>query len=94
MHVIIAGDSGVFFGEVSGPEALGADGRVELNGARHLRRYIVAGRKGDGGVADLARLGLDPASPSVTPPVPGLSVLLGVRRMFPVGPGALPSFLC
>ncbi|MDP3909349.1 MAG: hypothetical protein Q8Q14_03075 [Gemmatimonadales bacterium] len=92
-YVVIAGDSGVYFGwTIDGVEALGADGRVVLHDARYLRRYYVAGRQGDGSAADLARLGLDAASPSVTAPVVGVSVLLGVRRAFSVAAAALPSF--
>ena len=92
-YVIIAGDSGVYSGWLAGgPEAIGADGRAVLRDARHMRRYTVAGRSGDGSTADLARLGLDPTSRSVTLPVLGTSVLLGVRRVFPVAADALRSF--
>jgi hypothetical protein len=92
-YIVIAGDSGVYSGwSDGGVEALGADGRVVLHDARHLRRYYTAGRTGDGSAADLARLGLDPSSPSVTGPVPGASVLLGVRRAFTVQADALASF--
>ena len=92
-YVIIAGDSGVYSGWLAGgAEAVGADGRVVVRDARHLRRYTVAGRSGDGSAADLARLGLDPSSRSVTLPLPGASVLLGVRRVFPVAAEALESF--
>lgn len=93
-YIVVAGDCGVFSGWAQGGvAALGADGRVELRDARHLRRYYVAGRTGDGSAAELASRGLDPASPSVTPPVPGVSVLLGVRRAFSVAPEAVGSFL-
>lgn len=93
VYVVIAGDSGVYSGYVSGPDALGPDGRVVLMQARHLRRYYVAGRKGDGSALDLARLGLDPSSQSVTAPSQETSVLLGVRRLFVVEPAAVASFL-
>jgi hypothetical protein len=92
-YVIIAGDSGVYSGWLEGGvESVDASGRIALTDARHLRRYYVAGRAGDGSAADLARLGLDPSSPSITPPVAGVSVLLGVRRVFPVAEGAIESF--
>lgn len=86
MHVIIAGDSGVYYGKLIGE--VGSGGVARLEGARHLRRYYVAGRQGDGSAADLARLGLDPTSPSVTGAVEGVSTLLGVRRVFPVSAAA------
>ena len=93
-YVIIAGDSGVYFGAlVGGLDSITGDGVVRLDGARHLRRYYVAGRQGDGSAADLARLGMDSSSPSITPPVEGVSVLLGVRRVFPVSAAAIGSFL-
>ena len=90
-YLVIAGDSGVYSGW-GDPDSIGADGRAVLSEARHLRRYYVAGRQGDGSALDLALLGLDPDSPSVTDPLPGTSVLLGVRRVFSVAPAALPSF--
>lgn len=93
VYVIVAGDCGVYSGWVRGwPGCLGADGRLVVEGARHLRRYVVAGRLGDGSASDLASLGLDPSSPSVTPPVGGETVLLGVRRAFEVSAEALASF--
>ena len=46
MHVIIAGDSGVYYGKLIGE--VGSGGVARLEGARHLRRYYVAGRQGDG----------------------------------------------
>jgi hypothetical protein len=93
-YIIVAGDSGVYSGWAEGGvQALGADGRVVLYESRHLMRYRVAGGYGDGSVADLARLGLDPLSPSVTEPVPGPCVWLGVRRALTVAPDAIASFL-
>lgn len=93
--IVIAGDSGVYAGWAEGgTDALSADGRVELTSARHLRRYYVAGRKGDGSAGDLAALGLDPTSPSVSEPVAGSTVLLGVRRAFEVAAEHVASFGC
>ena len=91
--IIVAGDSGVYVGLAEGGvTALGADGRIELVGARHLRRYYVAGRSGDGSAGDLAVLGLDPGSPSISAPVQGPTVLLGVRRAFAIQPNVAASF--
>jgi len=91
--IVVAGDSGSYVGYArGGVDALGADGRLELIGARHLRRYYVAGRVGDGSIGDLAVHGLDPTSPSVSSAVPGMTVLLGVRRAFEVSPPAAASF--
>jgi len=89
-YVIIAGDSGVYSGNLVSLDA--PNGVAVLRGARHLRRYYVKGRVGDGSAADLAIHGLDPASPSITDPVRGESTLIGVRRVFPVGPSALDTF--
>jgi len=91
--IVAAGDSGVYVGlAAGGVQALGADGRVVLHGARHLRRYYVAGRTGDGSSSDLAARGLDVSSPSVSDPVPGETVLLGVRRACTVAAAAAASF--
>ena len=93
MLVIIAGDCGVYVGRLDGgAEALDASGRVVLRNARHLRRYYVAGRSGDGSAGDLAVRGLDPSSPSLSEAVPGVTVLLGVRRAFDVRPEVAASF--
>ena len=93
--VIAAGDSGVYVGWVKGGAgALGADGRLVLTGARHLRRYCVMGRTGDGSASDLAALGLDASSLSVSSPVPGSTVLIGVRRVFDVVPNVATTFGC
>jgi hypothetical protein len=93
--VVVAGDSGVYVGYAEGgARALGADGRVELTRARHLRRYVVAGGVGDGSAGDLAVRGLDPSSPSIADVVPGVTVLVGVRRAFDVAPDAAASFGC
>ena len=93
--IAIAGDSGVYAGwATGGVDAVSADGRVELWGARHLRRYYVAGRVGSGSVGDLAVRGLDAESPSISEPLAGPSVLLGVRRAFAVAPSAIDSFGC
>lgn len=89
-YVVVGGDSGVYSGYLL--EGLGADGRVVLRDARHLRRYYTAGRVGDGSISDVARLGIDPTSPSITRPAPGSTTLLGVRRMVDVSDAALPSF--
>lgn len=91
--IVVAGDSGVYVGMAEGgAEALGADGRVVLTGARHLRRYYVAGRSGDGSAGDLAQLGLDPSSPSIAAVVTGSTVLLGVRRAFQVSAQVADTF--
>jgi hypothetical protein len=91
--VVIAGDCGVYVGYAEGgTRALGADGRIELHDARHLRRYYVLGRVGDGSAGDLAALGIDPTSPSVSSVVVGVTVLVGVRRAFDVGATAAVSF--
>lgn len=93
--VVVAGDSGVYVGYAEGgARALGADGRVELTRARHLRRYVVAGCLGDGSAGDLAVRGLDPSSLSIADVVPGVTVLVGVRRAFDVAPDAAASFGC
>jgi hypothetical protein len=93
--IIVAGDSGVYVGYADGgAQALGADGRVVLTSARHLRRYYVAGRTGDGSAGDLAARGLDPSSPSVSDVVSGDTVLVGVRRAFDVAEDAVASFGC
>lgn len=88
--VVIAGDSGVYAGMLvsSTTSADGSSCVVTLRNARHLRRYYVAGRTGDGSALDLAARGLDPQSPSISGVLPGLSTLLGVRRVFDV-PGAV-----
>ena len=91
--IVVAGDSGVYVGMAEGGvQALGADGRVVLTGARHLRRYYVAGKTGDGSAGDLAVRGLDKSSPSVSNPVVGETVLLGVRRAFAVADSVAASF--
>jgi hypothetical protein len=91
--VIVAGDCGVYVGMMHGGAAAwdGVSG-VKLTGARHLRRYYVAGRTGDGSVSDLAVRGLDPSSPSVTAPVPGITALGGVRRVLDVVDSVAASF--
>jgi hypothetical protein len=91
--IIVAGDSGVYAGWArDGVDAVGADGRVVLRCARHLRRYNVAGRVGDGSAGDLAARGLDKSSPSIAAVVPGSTLLLGVRRAFDVAEGCVASF--
>lgn len=91
--VVVAGDSGVYVGYAEGgAEALASDGRIVLSSARHLRRYYVAGRKGDGSAGDLAALGIDGHGSSISTAVPGCTVLLGVRRAFDVTSAARPSF--
>ena len=93
--IVVAGDSGVYAGWADGgARALGADGRIEMTGARHLRRYYVAGRTGDGSAGDLAARGLDPSSPSIADVVQGVTALVGVRRAFDVLPSAVESFGC
>lgn len=91
--VIVAGDCGVYVGHLDGGAASwdGVSG-VHLTSARHLRRYCVAGRTGDGSVSDLAVRGLDQTSPSVTDVVPGVTALGGVRRVLDVDVGAVASF--
>ena len=92
--VIVCGDSGVYVGFADGgAQALTPDGRVVLTNARHLRRYYVAGKTGDGSAADLASRGLDPSSLSmISAPVAGASVLLGVRRAYDVADSVASSF--
>lgn len=91
--IVVAGDCGVYAGMAEdGVAAVSADGRVVLTGARHLRRYYVAGRTGDGSAGDLAVLGLDAGSPSVSSPVVGETVLVGVRRAFEVAAAVAESF--
>lgn len=93
--VVVGGDSGVYAGySEGGAAALGTDGRIVLTGARHLRRYYVAGRKGDGSITDLASLGLDATSPSISVIAAGETVLLGVRRAIDVAEAARASFGC
>lgn len=65
---------------------------ITLRNARHLRRYYVAGKQGDGSTVDLAVRGLDTSSPSVTAPLIGASTLVGVRRVFDVAAEAAASF--
>ena len=90
---IVAGDCGVYVGTVEGgAEALQADGRVVMRRSRHLRRYYVAGRVGDGSVSDLAQLGLDPTSPSLSVVSECPMAVIGVRRLLEVAPGAVASF--
>jgi len=91
--IVVAGDCGVYAGIADGGvSAVGADGAVTLTGARHLRRYYVAGRVGDGSAGDLAVRGLDPTSPSISDPVTGETMLLGVRRAFTVADAVAASF--
>ena len=90
---IAAGDSGVYVGLAEqGAESLSADGRIVLHSARHLRRYYVAGRTGDGSVSDLANRGLDPSSPSISDVVSGATVLLGVRCAIDVSDSVAHTF--
>ena len=90
---VIAGDSGVYVGYAEGgATALGADGRMVLYGARHLRRYRVALHTSDGSASDLAAYGLDESCTSSSAPVLGASVLVGVRRAFDVADAASASF--
>lgn len=91
--VIVAGDCGVYVGLLSGGASSwdGVSG-VRLTQARHLRRYYVAGRTGDGSVSDLAVRGLDSASPSITAVVPGVTALGGVRRVLDVVEAVAASF--
>lgn len=91
--IVVAGDCGVYVGMADGGvAAVPADGRVVLTGARHLRRYYVAGRTGDGSAGDLAVRGLDASSQSVSLPVAGETVLVGVRRAFEVAAEVAASF--
>lgn len=91
MYVIVGGDCGVYFGELDGE--VSADGKVKLRNARHLRRYYVSGRTGDGSMFDLASRGIDMVESSVSDVVPGDSILLGVRRVCPVSDAALSTFV-
>ena len=91
--VVVGGDSGVYSGWAAGGAlALGADGRIVLRGARHLREYLTVSRQGAGSVTDLAVYGLGGDSPSVSPPAHGLTVLLGVRRAVGVSPEVVATF--
>ena len=93
--IVVAGDCGVYVGyAVGGVAAVSAEGVVDLTGARHLRRYYVAGKTGDGSAGDLAARGLDPASSSVSAAVTGTTRLLGVRRAFEVTSDVAASFGC
>jgi hypothetical protein len=93
--VVVAGDSGVYAGwAAGGADALSDSGRVVLVGARHLRRYYVHGKVGDGSAGDLAAYGLDPGSASVSAPVLGDTALLGVRRLFVVSESVIDTFGC
>jgi hypothetical protein len=92
-YIIVAGDAGVYAGWAEGGvEALSADGRIVLYESRHLMRYRVAGGVGEGSVLDLARLGIDPNSPSIAGPLLGASVFLGVRRALTVSPDVIHTF--
>jgi hypothetical protein len=91
--IIVGGDSGVYVGWAEGGvHALDEHGRVVLANARHLRRYYVVGRSGDGSMSDLAARGLDPSSPSVSDPVMGDTILLGVRRAVTVAADVAETF--
>ena len=90
--VIVAGDCGVYVGLLDGGAASVKDSTVHLMNARHLRRYYVMGKTGDGSSTDLAARGLDPSSTSVTQPLIGLTTLLGVRRVLDVADSAIDSF--
>lgn len=90
--VIVAGDCGVYVGLLEGGAASVKESTVHLINARHLRRYYVMGKTGDGSVTDLAARGLDPSSTSVTQPLIGMSTMLGVRRVFDVAASAVESF--
>ena len=94
--VIVAGDSGVYAGWLAGGaisvRSDQATTSVQLRNARHLRRYYVAGKTGDGSTTDLAARGLDPSSPSVTVPLIGVTALIGVRRVLDVQPEVAESF--
>lgn len=96
--MIAAGDSGVYAGWCSGADALQAEGRVVLWGARHLRRYKnnpnSVGLLGDGSVSDTASLGLAPDSPSISEAVAGATVLVGMRRLLEVAPNVVDTFGC
>ncbi len=90
---IVAGDCGVYVGLVEGgAAALQSDGRVVMLRSRHLRRYYVAGRAGDGSVSDLAQLGLDASSPSVSVVTERPMAVIGVRRLIEVAPVVAASF--
>ena len=98
MLVILAGDSGVYVGNIKDLSCVGIDGRVEVTNARHLRRYCVKpdaqGARGDGSACDLAARGIDTkaTSTSMSEVVAGTSVLLGVRRVFPVAEDTAHTF--
>ena len=93
--IVVAGDCGVYVGYAdNGVHAVTDAGRVTLTGARHLRRYYVAGRTGDGSATDLAARGMDPTSPSVSDVLDGETVLIGVHRAFAVVDRVVASFGC
>lgn len=90
---IVAGRVGVYVGLVmGGAAALTESGVVTITRSRHLRRYYVAGKVGDGSVTDLAALGLDPSSPSVTNVLEPATALNGVYRVLEVDPAVASSF--
>lgn len=92
--IIVAGNFGVYAGWAAGGlSAIDASGRVELSNSRHMRRYYTTGRSGTGSAGDLARLGLDPSSPSIGECV-GRSVFLCVMRAFVVDRAVVDTFGC
>lgn len=91
--IIVAGDRGVYVGYAEGgASALQPSGQVTLYNARHLRRYYVEGKTGDGSASDLAARGLSQDSPSVSEVVAGRTVLNGCGRAFDVNESVVGSF--
>lgn len=91
-YVVCGGDSGVYSGFLWSAKVDGAVATVELRDARYLRRTYTVGRQGTGGISALAIYGLGSDSPSVDQPVPGLTSLLGVRRVCAVKGEVLATF--
>lgn len=63
-----------------------------MSRSRHLRRYTVAGRTGDGSALDLAQRGLDASSASISDVLTTPARVTGVLRVFEVPEAAQASF--
>jgi len=93
MLCIVAGTCGVYCGIIEGGAAacVGATS-VVMGRSRHLRRYYVAGRQGDGSVWDLAQRGIDLPASSVSGVLESPASVSGVLRVLDVAPEAIASF--
>ena len=91
---IVAGNCGVYVGLVEGGATQHTGDRVVMRRSRHLRRYYVAGRTGDGSVWDLATRGLDPSSPSISDVMTQPAAVTGVLRVLDVAPEVAATFGC